>query len=145
MVDNPSEKRESALSEMLQRLGASKSKEERYNNGYAHFSLAVHSAYARAFETRMATFVSKTNLTITGAKPIKEEDKEKAKDLIGKNITVERSIFDNTMTLTTWTENFYQESPSINARARDDQVQIGSKGFAVPVITPHTVSMEEED
>lgn len=127
--------RESALSEMLGRLGNTESPDERYNNGFAHFSLAVHSSYARAFEKRMATFVRMVNVTIKEAVPVVTKKNSGSDSLVGKTILIERPIFENTMTLTDWIENFYQESPSINARAREDQVTIGSEAFKTTVFS----------
>ncbi len=136
----PSDKRETALSEMLGRLGASKNQDERYNNGFAHWSLAVHSSYARAHDKRMGNFIKEINITIREAviaPDLKEEDKKKADPslLIGKTILIDRPIFEYDFTLTRWVENFYQESPSINARARDDQREIGTQAFKTPAIT----------
>lgn len=144
---SPSERREHALAEIAERLGHTKDQDERYNNGFAHHSLAVHSSYARAHDERLASFVDQIHVTIVEAIPVDEQEQnvKNAKIIVGKTILVNRPIFKNTMTRTRWIENFYQESPSINARARDDQVEIGTKGFAVPVITPFTSSMEEEE
>lgn len=141
--ESPSAKRETALQEMLKRLGNAMTKDERYNNGYAHHSLAVHSSYARAFEDRMALFVKDVTIEILEAVPVKENGKV-PEDLIGKSLTINRSIFENTMTITSWIENFYQESTSINKVAREDQVIIGTKAFGVPVMIPAGTSLEEE-
>lgn len=135
---SPSEKREAALSEMLGRLGSAKTKDERYNNGYAHFSLAVFSSYGRAFELRNAIIVSNIQAIIVEAVPIDSNNQNQmkaAEKLIGQSVDINRPLFQNTMTLTQWVENFYQESPSINARAREDQVKIGMEAFKTPAIT----------
>ncbi len=145
--ENPSALRESALKDLLKRMGASETPDERYNNGYAHHSLAVHSSFARAFEERMATFAEKITMTITQAEKIDKDDK-KAGDpekLVNRSFTINRPIFENTMTMTRWIENFYQESPSINKIAREDQVAIGTKAFGVPVMIPAGSAMQEDD
>jgi hypothetical protein len=137
-MGNAADKRESALSEMLGRLGHAKNADERYNNGFAHYSLAVHSSYARAFEKRMASFINKNNVTITAAVPVEAGDKVPP-DLVGKTVIIDQPIFENTMTITRWIEYFYQESPAINARARDDQRAIGEQAFrqaAMPGFSP---------
>lgn len=124
-----SKTRETALSEMLSRLGNTQTADQRYNNGYAHYTMAVFSSYLRAFEERMAWILGNIQVTVLEAYPINKEDNSKAVSLIGKTITIDRPIFENTMSFTKWIENFYQESPSINARARDDQVTIGTEAF----------------
>jgi hypothetical protein len=139
---SPSVLRELALGRMLDNLGSTSDSEQRYNNGYAHNQLAVFTSWIRAFEKRMAQFVSVLNMEIIDAVPVEEKNAEprkndfsKIKELVGKGIVVERSIFDNTMTLTNWIENFYQESPSINARAREDQKEIGINAFGTAAHT----------
>ena len=123
----------------MDNLGSTTDSEQRYNNGYAHHQLAVFTSWMRAFEARMAKFVSHINMKIIEAVEIPDMDQKDSKysceELKGKGITVERSIFDNTMTLTNWIENFYQESPSINARAREDQRSIGENAFQTPAHT----------
>jgi hypothetical protein len=128
--ESPSSRRENALSEMLGRLGAAKTKDERYNNGQAHFSLAVFTSWSRAFEKRMALVVRRTEAIILEAIPVDKE--AKPEELVGQTITLEQGLFLNSMTLTKWVENFYQESPSINALARKDQVSIGMEAFKTP-------------
>lgn len=139
---SPSDKRETALSSMLQRLGASQTKEERYNNGFAHHLLAVHSSYARAHDKRLGNFIQEVNITVREAVAVTPEANQD--ELIGKTVLVERPIFEYNYTLTQWIENFYQESPSINARARDDQLGIGMEAFKQPAITGFNPFGEED-
>jgi hypothetical protein len=134
-VKTPSALRELTLGKLVDNLGSTSHPEQRYNNGYAHHQLAVFTSWIRAFEYRMAQFVSPINTKIREVVEVPSKDgsevthKYKPKDLIGKGYLIDRPIFDNTMTLTNWIENFYQESPSINARAREDQRVIGESGF----------------
>ncbi len=145
--DTPSHKREESIGKLINLLGHTQNQDQRYNVGFAHHSLAVYTSFLRAFERRQAQFVNHFEVSIKEATPIpdtksnpkpdeKSEDKteDKSKELIGETITVNRPIFANTMTLTKWIENFYQESPSINARARDDLIQIGGNAFNVAPI-----------
>ena len=138
-VKSPSVLRELALGRMLDNLGSTSDSEQRYNNGYVHNQLPVFTSWIRAFENRMSTFVSQLNMTITEVKEIpkekKVEHKFKPEELVGKGITAQRSIFDNTKSLTEWIENFYQESPSINAKAREDQKEIGINAFGTAAHT----------
>jgi len=131
-----SKTRETALSEMLGRLGNTHTADERYNNGFAHYSMAVFSSYLRAFEDRMSRILGNLQVTVLEAVPVEGKKNSKvipeminALDMVGKTITIDRPIFENTMMFTKWIENFYQESPSINARAREDQVTIGTEAF----------------
>ena len=129
----PSQKREETLFKIVTLLGHTEDQNERFNVGYAHQSLAVFSSFIRSFEKRMAAFVSESNVTITEAIPSKADLKDK-KILVGKSVSVNRNIFVNSMTLTTWINFFYQESPAINARARDDLRTIGENAFKVPAL-----------
>ena len=134
--ESPSAKRENALSEMLGRLGSSKTKDERYNNGFAHFSMAGPSSFIRAFELRQHKLVGRVEGIITEVTPVTEEAKKvDPSTLIGRSISINKPLFYDSMTGTKWIENFYQESPSINARARDDQVQIGMEAFKQPAFS----------
>lgn len=143
MSNSPSAKRESALSEMLGRLGSAQTKDDRYNNGQAHFSLAVFTSWIRAFEARMNQIVSKVEASIIAATAIPGRKDAKPDELIGKSISLDQPLFLNSMSLTQWIENFYQESPSINARAREDQVKIGMEAFKTPAYS--TWMSAEED
>jgi len=144
--ESPSAKRENALSEMLGRLGSSKTKDERYNNGFAHFSMAGPSSFIRAFELRQHKQVGKIEATILESIPVKQENtQEEFKSLKGRTISLNKPLFYDSMTGTQWIENFYQESPSINARARDDQVQIGMEAFKQPAFTPYSPFGVEEE
>ena len=139
--ESPSARRENALSEMLKRLGSAETKEERYNNGYAHYSMAGNSAFIRAFEHRQHNQVAQVEAIIREATPIKPE--ARPEKVIGKVISLGKPLFYDSMTGTQWIENFYQESPSINARARDDQVQIGMEAFKQPAYTPFMAGLGE--
>lgn len=126
--------RENTLGMIINNLGFTQTADQRYNNGYAHHTLAVASAFIRAFEERMGAFVSVINVEVLDAIKIPDNTDGKPEKLLGRSIVVERPIFENTMTLTRWIENFYQESPSINARAREDQRHIGEQAFRVPAM-----------
>jgi hypothetical protein len=129
---------------MLKRLGSAETKEERYNNGFAHFTMAGPSAFIRAFETRQHSQVTRIELTIREAVLADPEDTTTdPKKLVGQVITRKRPLFHDSMTGTQWIENFYQESPSINARARDDQVQIGIEAFKQPAFSPFMAAAGE--
>lgn len=141
--ESPSAKRENALSEMLKRLGSAESKEERYNNGFAHFSLAGFSAFIRAFELRQHNQVRQVEMTVREATPTRDDVTIDPTKLVGRTISLKDTLFYDSMTGTQWIENFYQESPSINARARDDQVQIGMEAFKQPAYTPFMAAMGE--
>jgi hypothetical protein len=148
--ETPSVLRELTLGRIVDNLGSTRDPEQRYNNGYAHHQLAVFTSWIRAFETRMAKFVSNLNMSIIDAQVIPETKSDfphkfKREELIGKGITMERPIFDNTMTLTNWIENFYQESPSINARAREDQRSIGENAFQTAAHTGFSPWGHEEE
>ena len=140
---SPSDKRESALSELIGRLGNTQTQDQRYNNGYAHYSLAVHSSFIRSFEMRAHLIISNIEATIIDVTPL-EQSERSYEHLIGKTISLHRPLFFDTMTMTKWIENFYQESPSINARAREDQVRIGEKAFGIPVMSTWQAAMEDE-
>lgn len=143
--ESPSARREAALSEMLKRLGATETKAERYNNGFAHFSMAGPSAFIRAFERRQHFQVAKVEMIIREATPISDAVTVDPAALIGRVVTLPKPLFYDSMTGTKWIENFYQESPSINARARDDQVQIGMEAFKQPAFTPFHIAGEQDD
>lgn len=130
---SPSAKRENDTGAALKRLGFAETKDERYNNGFAHYSLAAPSSFIRAVEERLSQLIRPINVIIVGAVPAPCKNKEKMPDsnLIGKTVSFDRTIFPNTMTLTRWIENFYQESPSINKTAREDQVEILTKAYGV--------------
>lgn len=142
-----SEQREGALAGIAQRLGAAEGWNESAQNAFTHYSLPCHTSYARAFEKRMHTLITPVNVTITGAtckcdmQPCDEKDCEgKGDDLVGKTLILRdeegefRTLFHDTMTLTEWIKNYYQESPSVNARGRTDQVELAKAGYAVPAI-----------
>lgn len=143
---SPSDKRESALSKMLGRLGDTQTQEQRYNNGFAHYSLAVHSSFIRSFELGMHQIISNVEATIRDAVPADDTiSQETVNQLIGKTVSLNRPLFLDRMPLTKWIENFYQESPSINARAREDQVKIGMEAFKTPPMFTYTPFGESDD
>jgi hypothetical protein len=121
---------------MLKRLGSTETKAERYNNGYAHYSMAGPSSFMRAFERRQHFQVAKVELIVKKAVKVKDDDSDADPEkLVGRIVTINKPLFYDSMTGTKWIENFYQESPSINARARDDQVQIGVEAFKQPAFS----------
>jgi len=73
--------------------------------------------------------------------PCGEEDCKKiGEEIVRKTMILRdkdgklRTLFHDTMTLTEWIKNYYQESPSVNARGRTDQVELAKAGYAVPAI-----------
>jgi hypothetical protein len=137
--ETPSFKRESTIARLISLLGNTETKAQRFNVGYAHHSLPRPSAFIRAFEKRWNEKISNNNGTIIEVVPIpgkqtKLETKEVHEKFVGKTIIAEGPLFSDTMTLTKWLEGFYQESPSINARARDDLMKVGEKAFTTTPI-----------
>lgn len=142
-----SEQRESALAGIAQRLGAAEGWNESAQNAFTHHSLPGHTSYARAFEKRMHTLLTPVTVTIKkwvcicDLQPCNKEDCKKiAKKIANKTLILRdiegelRTLFHDTMTLTEWIKNYYQESPSVNARGRTDQVELAKAGYAVPAI-----------
>jgi len=125
-----SEQREIALASIAQRLGSAETWDERAQNAFIHYSLPVHTSYARAFENRMRQLIIPLTVTVTGCSC----DKQPCEKHIGEVLLLKRPLFLNTMTLTEWITNYFQESPSVNARARQDQVELAKAGYAVPAI-----------
>jgi hypothetical protein len=142
-----SEQRESALASIAQRLGAAEGWKESSQNAFTHHSLPGHTSYARAFETRMHTLLTPVTVIIRewvckcDLQPCDKNDcKKKAEKIANKTMILRdkkgelRTLFHDTMTLTEWIKNYYQESPSVNARGRTDQVELAKAGYAVPAI-----------
>lgn len=142
-----SEQRESALSEALKRLGAAETWTESSQNAFTHHSLPGHTSYARAFEKRMHILLTPVTVTIRewvckcDLQPCdKKKCKNIAKKIARKTLILRdkegelRTLFHDTMILTQWIKNYYQESPSVNARGRTDQVELARAGYAVPAI-----------
>jgi len=142
-----SEQRESALASIAQRLGAAEGWNESAQNAFTHYSLPGHTSYARAFEKRMHTLLTPVTVTITewvckcDIQPCSKKDcKKEGEGIVKKTMILRdaesklRTLFHDTMTLTQWIKNYYQESPSVNARGRTDQVELAKAGYAVPAI-----------
>jgi len=131
----PAATRESALADIAERLGESKSWDQKANNAFVYYQLPTFTSFGMAFEKRMATLVNLVNAKISECS-CKEQP---CKYHIGRNIIIEGGIFENTNTLTEWFMNFFQQSPSINALARENQVEIAKAGYTtstVPVWSP---------
>ena len=105
--------------------------------------MAGNSAFIRAFEWRQHNQIINVELVIQEAVAI--SDDAKPNELIGQTVSLDRPLFYDSMTGTQWIENFYQESPSINARAREDQVQIGMEAFKQPAFQPFSPFGVEEE
>ncbi len=145
---SPSLTREETINLIVQHLGSTQTKDERFNNGFAHFSLARPSSYIRAMEERLARFVSVNNVKVLEATVLDKTNKEAIKaaaELVGKTIQVERPLFSNEKPLTKWVENFYQESPSIAGLAREQQTELGKAAMGVAAISGFQPWGEEEE
>lgn len=131
---NPAGTRELALGKIADRLGESKTWDQKANNAYVYYSLPTFTSFGMAAEKRWNQLVGNVNATITECSCGKEEC-----ILAGRSVIIEGGIFENTNTLTEWFMNFFQQSPSINGLARKDQVEIAKAGYTtatVPVWTP---------
>lgn len=142
-----SEQREGALAGIAQRLGAAEGWNESAQNAYIHHSLPCHTSYAMAFEKRMHILLTPVTVNITewackcDLQPCNEEAcKKKALTIANKTLILRdkdselRTLFHDTMTLSQWITNYFQQSPSVNARGRTDQVELAKAGYAVPAI-----------
>ena len=137
---NPAATRELALGKIADRLGESKSWDQKANNAFVHHSLPTFTSFGMAFEKRMKQLIGNVNATITECScDICQKGKGGKCNLTGRSIIIEGGIFPQTMTLTEWFMNFFQQSPSINALARENQVEIAKAGYTtatVPVWSP---------
>lgn len=136
----PANVRELALATIANRLGESQSWDQKANNAFVYYSLPTFTSFGMAFEKRMNQLIGNINATITECSCDKcQKGQMKDCSLFGRSIIIEGGIFENTNTLTEWFMNFFQQSPSINGLARENQVEIAKAGYAtatVPVWTP---------
>lgn len=139
-------KRENTLKEIVNLLGRTKNKDERFNVGYCHRSLPVTSSFMRAFEDRETALISNVQSVIVGyekipdhlltKKDLEEQQKINPENFMGQIYPLNRAIFCNTRTLNNWDENYYQESVAVEARSRDDLREIGVNAFKSPPAMP---------
>lgn len=127
--------RELGLAGALQRLGESEGWNQKANNAFVYYSLPTFTSFGMAYEKRLMDFVNLINAKIIGIEcNCKETDNCNHSSYIGRSIIIEGGIFENTNTLTEWFMNFYQQSPSINGLARENQVEIAKAGYAVATV-----------
>lgn len=137
---NPAGTRELALATIAERLGESKSWDQKANNAFVYHALPTFTSFGMAFEKRMKQLIGNVNATITecSCDNCKKGNKKDC-PRVGRSVIIEGGIFENTMTITEWFMNFFQQSPSINGLARENQVEIAKAGYAtatVPVWSP---------
>ncbi len=138
--ETPANVREQALAKIAGHLGESKTWDQKANNAFVYYSLPTFTSFGMAFEKRMNQLVGNINATITSCScdSCLAENKNPCKN-VGRSVIIEGGIFENTNTLTEWFMNFFQQSPSINGLARENQVEIAKAGYAtatVPVWSP---------
>ena len=121
----PAATRELALGKIADRLGESKTWDQKANNAFVYYSLPTFTSFGMAFEKRANQLVGNVNATITECSCSSNKCK-----LAGRSVIIEGGIFENTNTLTEWFMNFFQQSPSIGGMARKDQVEIAKAGYA---------------
>ncbi len=141
---NPAGTRESALGKIADRLGESKTWDQKANNAYVYYSLPTFTSFGMAFEKRMKQLVGNISATITECS-CKKCEEGKACGLTGRSVIIEGGIFENTNTLTEWFMNFFQQSPSINGMARKDQVEIARAGYATATVPTWAPFGQEEE
>jgi hypothetical protein len=144
---SPSILREAALGRIADRLGESKSWDQKANNAFVYYSLPTFTSLGMAFEKRMQELVNTVNATITDCS-CKVDFGKTCDKHPGRSVIIEGGLFENTFTMTEWFTNFFQQSPSINARARDDQVEIAKAGYSVQTThgfqtTPTKIDLNE--
>ena len=135
---NPSSTREQALGKIADRLGESKTWDQKANNAFVYYTLPTFTSFGMAFEKRMNQLIGNISATITECS-CSNCKKNKECELVGRSIIIKGGIFENTNTLTEWFMNFFQQSPSINGLARENQVEIAKAGYTtatVPVWSP---------
>ncbi len=149
--ESPTKTREKALALIADRLGEAKSWDQKSNNAFVHHSLPVYSSFMMAFEKRMKQIQGNLSATITECScDICQKGKEGKCSVAGRSVIIEGGIFENTMTLTEWIMNFFQQSPSINALARENQVEIAKAGYSQVAMmghqmTPTQIDMNKEE
>lgn len=122
----PSAQRELALADIAERLGESKGWNQKANNAFVYYQLPTFTSFGMAFEKRMSDLVNLINGRIIEC-TCKDQPCENHP---GRSIIIEGGIFENTNTLTEWFMNFFQQSPSINGLARENQVEIAKAGYS---------------
>ena len=142
--ETPASTRESALSDIAMRLGESQTWDQKANNAFVYFALPTFTSFGMAFEKRMTQLVNLVNATIIECS-CKEQP---CTQHVGRNIIIKGGIFENTNTLTEWFTNFFQQSPSINGLARENQVEIAKAGYSQMALasfqtTPTQIDLNE--
>ncbi len=97
-----------------------------------------------AFEKRMNQLIGNISATITECSCSNCEENNEC-ELVGRSIIIKGGIFENTNTLTEWFMNFFQQSPSINGLARENQVEIAKAGYSQIAVTGHQMTPTKID
>ena len=140
----PGATRELALGKIADRLGESKTWDQKANNAYVYYSLPTFTSFGMAFEKRMKQLVGNISATIIDCS-CKNCAEGKACTLVGRSVIIEGGIFENTNTLTEWFMNFFQQSPSINGLARENQVEIAKAGYSQVAMMSHQMTPTKID
>ncbi len=144
--ESPTKTREKALAMIADRLGEAKSWDQKANNAFVHHSLPTYTSFGMAFEKRMKELIGNVSATITECScDICQKGKEGTCSLTGRSVIIEGGIFANTMTLTEWFMNFFQQSPSIGALARENQVEIAKAGYSQVAMMGHQMNPTQID
>lgn len=144
--ETPASTREIALALIADRLGETKSWNQKANNAFVYHALPTFTSFGMAFEKRMKQLIGNVNATITECS-CKNCSKGNKRDcyLVGRSVIIEGGIFENTMTLTEWFMNFFQQSPSINGLARENQVEIAKAGYSQIAMMGHQMTPTKID
>lgn len=137
----PATLRESALSDIAMRLGESRTWDQKANNAFVYFALPTFTSFGMAFEKRMAQLVDTVNALIIAC----DCETQPCPNHIGRSIIIKGGIFENTNTLTQWFTNFFQQSPSINGLARENQVEIAKAGYSQMALASYQMTPTQID
>ena len=144
--ESPTRTREKALAMIADRLGEAKSWDQKANNAFVHHSLPTFTSFGMAFEKRMKQLIGNVSATITECSCKNcQSDNKKDCEIVGRSIIIKGGIFENTMTLTEWFMNFFQQSPSIGALARENQVEIAKAGYSQVAMMGHQMTPTQID